>query len=164
MKNRSRMISLLTALFIGLCIHVPSALAEEKNTPESAVKAFAGAYFMLDEKMSDHLSQDALVNEHGVNMVELYFRVKKQEAASRGYELDYLKMKPILMKTRVMSEDDSAATIALTAVLIRSINPLYRMVGYVFGLLEEHEVQTTVTVVKENGIWKVGPGALGLPA
>jgi hypothetical protein len=63
-----------------------------------------------------------------------------------------------------MSEDDSAATIALTAVLIRSINPLYRMVGYVFGLLEEHEVQTTVTVVKENGIWKVGPGALGLPA
>ena len=162
MKTRSRMISLLAALLIGLCIHVPVVLAEEANTPESAVKAFAGAYFMLDETMTDHLSQDALVNEHGVNMVELFFRVKEQEAVSRGYELDYLKMRPILMKTQVVSEDDKAATIALTAALIRSINPLYRMVGYVFGLMEEHEVRTTVTVVKENGTWKVGPGALGL--
>jgi hypothetical protein len=164
MKIRSRLIAAAAVLLAAVFIHASSALAEETSTPEGAVKAFAQQYFMLDSAMADYLTRDALFNEHDVNLVDLYFYKKEQEARDRGYDIDYLKMRPILMKTQVVSEDDSAATIALTAVLIRSINPLYRMVGYVFGLLEEHEVRTTVTVVKENGIWKVGPGALDLSA
>ena len=164
MKKRSRLISLLTALITGLCIHASSALAEEGHTPEGVVKAFAGAYFMLDETMADYMSRDALYNENAVNRVDLYFRVKEQEAASRGFGFDYLKMRPILMKTRVVSEEEDTAVIAFRAVMIRSINPLYRIVGYVFGLLEEHEFETTVTAVKEDGTWKVGPGGFAFPA
>lgn len=164
MKKRSRLIFLLTALITGLCIHASSALAEEGQTPESVVKAFAGAYFMLDETMADYMSQDALYNVNDVNRVDMYFRVKKQEAAARGYDFSYLQMRPILMKTRVMSEDEDTAVIAFRAVMIRSINPLYRIVGYVFGLLEEHEFETTVTAVKEDGTWKVGPGGFTFPA
>ncbi|MEE4364019.1 MAG: hypothetical protein V2J08_08790 [Desulfotignum sp.] len=164
MKKRSRVIFWLTALITGLCIHASSALAEEGHTPESVVKAFAGAYFMLDETMADYMSRDALYNENTVNRVDLYFRVKEQEAASRGVGIDYLKMRPILMKTRVVSEAEDTAVIAFRAVMIRSINPLYRIVGYVFGLLEEHEFETTVTAVKEDGAWKVGPGGFTFPA
>lgn len=163
MKKRSVLISLLAVLLIGLCIHVSSALAEEGDSPESVVKAFAGAYFMLDETMAAYLSEKALLNENGVNRVDMYFRIKKQEAASRGYALSYLKMQPILMKTHVMSEDENTAVIEFKAVMIRSINPLYRIVGYVFGLVEEHEYQTTVTVVRENGLWKVGPDGFAFP-
>ncbi|HKL00705.1 MAG TPA: hypothetical protein VJ943_10635 [Desulfotignum sp.] len=164
MKNRSRLLPLLIALLMGLCIHASSALAEEGHTPESVVKAFAGAYFMLDETMVDYMSRDALFNENDVNRVDLYFRVKAQEAASRGLDIDYLKMRPILMKTQVVSEEEDTAVIAFRAVMIRSINPLYRIVGYVFGLIEEHEFETTVTAVKEEGTWKVGPGGFAFPA
>ncbi len=163
MKNRSRLISLLAALLIGLCIHASSALAEEGDSPESVVKAFAGAYFMLDETMAVYMSEKALYNENDVNRVDMYFRVKKQEAARRGYELSYLKMRPILMKTHVLSIDEDTAVIGFKAVMIRSINPLYRIVGYVFGILEEHEFRTTVTVVRENGLWKVGLPGFAFP-
>ncbi len=72
-------------------------------------------------------------------------------------------MKPILMKTTVLSMDDSSAQIQINATNIRSINPLYRIVGYIFCLLEEHEVQDTLTLVKEEGVWKIGQGAFDLP-
>lgn len=164
MKNRSRLLSFMIVLLMGLCIHASSALAEEGHTPESVVKAFAGAYFMLDETMADYMSRDALYNENDVNRVDLYFRVKAQEAASRGLDIGYLKMRPILMKTQMVSEEEDTAVIAFRAVMIRSINPLYRIVGYVFGLLEEHAFETTVTAVKEDGAWKVGPGGFAFPA
>lgn len=164
MKICSRPISLLIVLLMGLCIHAAPVRAEEGTTPEGVVKSFAQKYFMLDEKMADYLSQDALFNENAVNRVDLYFQVKKQEAAERGYEISYLQMRPILMKTRVVSEDEDAAVIEFEAVMIRSINPLYRIVGYLFGLIEEHRFQTRVTAVKEDGAWKVGPDGFPFPA
>ncbi len=72
-------------------------------------------------------------------------------------------MKPILMKTKVLTMDDSSAQIQIDTINIRSINPLFRIVGYIFCLLEEHEVQDTISLVKEEGIWKIGPGAFDLP-
>jgi hypothetical protein len=78
--------------------------------------------------------------------------------------MKYLKMRPLLMKTNVIKENEDRAVIEFSAVMVRSINPLYRIVGYIFGLLEEHEFETTVTAVKEDGTWKVGPGGFPLPA
>jgi hypothetical protein len=164
MKIRSRLISLLLVLLLGLCISTPVFSAEDAGSPQEVVKAFAHEYFMLNEKMAGYLSHEALVNENDVNRVDLLFQVKKQEAAERGLEIDYLKMRPILMKTQVLAEDDDTAVVQFSAVMVRSINPLYRMVGYVFGMLKEHEFQTTVTVVKEDGTWKVGPGGFAFPA
>jgi hypothetical protein len=163
MKIRSRLIAAAAVLLAAVFIHASSALAEETSTPEGAVKAFAQQYFMLDSAMADYLTRDALFNEHDVNLVDLYFYKKEQEARDRGYDIDYLKMRPILMKTRVLEQDEDTAVIEFSGVVIRSINPLYRIVGYVFGLIQEHEVRTTLTVVKEDGSWKVGPGAFDLP-
>jgi hypothetical protein len=163
MRIRSRLISVLIVLLLGLCISAPFASAKEAANPQEVVKAFAHEYFMLNEKMAGYMSQQALVNENDVNRVDLLFQVKKQEAAERGLDLDYLKMRPILMKTQVVAEDDETAVIEFSAVMVRSINPLYRIVGYVFGLMKEHEFQTTVTVVKEDGTWKVGPGGFKFP-
>ena len=160
MNTYPRLISLTAALVSALCIFASSAWAEG-NTPESAVKGFAKAYFMLDESMADFLSEEALVNENDVNMVELYLRLKEDEARNRGYKMSYLKMQPLLMKTEVVESDDSQATVTLRTTAIRSINPLYRAVGYIFSLIREHDFETTYTLVKEEGAWKVGPGALG---
>jgi len=164
MKHCFRSISLLIVLSMALCLHAPPALAESVDSPEEVVKTFAHKYFMLDADMADYLSREALYNENDVNRVEMYFRLKEQDAAERGLEMKYLKMRPLLMKTNVIKENEDRAVIEFSAVMVRSINPLYRIVGYIFGLLEEHEFETTVTAVKEDGTWKVGPGGFPLPA
>jgi hypothetical protein len=164
MKHCFRSILPLIVLAMALCLHVPPVLAESAESPEEVVKTFAHNYFMLDEDMARYLSREALYNEHEVNRVEMYFRLKEQDAAERGLEMKYLKMRPLLMKTNVIEENEDTAVIEFSAVMVRSINPLYRIVGYVFGLIEEHEFETTVTAVKEDGTWKVGPGGFPLPA
>lgn len=161
MEKTHRLILAIAALVIGLGIHASSAWAGG-DLPSKVAKDFANAYFMLDESMADYLSQDARINENKVDMVELYLRIRADEAGKRGYKKSYLRMRPILMKTKVLNMDDSSATIQLKATAIRNINPLYRIVGYVFGLVEEHEFQDTLLLVKENGEWKVGPGAFDL--
>ncbi len=162
MKKSPKLILLAAALLIGLCFHASSALAEG-NAPTQVVKDFAKAYYMLDPAMADFLSNDARTNENDVDMVELYLRLQEADAYNRGYKTSYLQMKPILMKTTVLGMDDSSAQIQINATNIRSINPLYRMVGFIFSLLEEHEVQDTLTLVKEEGVWKIGPGAFDMP-
>ncbi|MCG8686258.1 MAG: hypothetical protein MI892_15370 [Desulfobacterales bacterium] len=160
MKTCSRLISMTAVLVTALCLFTTSAWSAEGNTPESAVKGFAKAYFMLDESMADFMSEDALVNENDVNLVELYIRLKEDEAKNRGYKKSYLHMHPILMKTEVVEMGEEEAVVTLNTTALRSINPLYRIVGWVFGLIKEHEFETTYTLVKEDGVWKVGPGAL----
>ncbi len=162
MKKSPRLISLLAALLIGFVLHASSAWAEG-SAPAQVVKDFTKAYYMLEPSMADFLSEDALINKNDVNMVDLYLRLQENDAYNRGYQTSYLQMKPILMKTKVLSMDDTSAQIQINATTIRSINPLYRIVGYVFCILEEHEVQDTITLVKEDGAWKIGPGAFNLP-
>ena len=162
MKKSPRLISLLAALLIGLVLHASSAWAEG-NSPAQVVKDFTKAYYMLEPSMADFLSEDALINENDVNMVELYLRLQENDAYNRGYQTSYLQMKPILIKTTVLSMDDASAQIQINATTIRSINPLYRIVGYVFCILEEHEVEDTISLVKEEGAWKIAPGAFDLP-
>lgn len=164
MTKRRRLYFIVAALLISLCIHASAVWAEEEGAapPAKVVKDFAAAYFKLDASMAEYLSKSARINENGVDMVELYLSIKDVEARDRGYKTSYLKMHPILMKTHVLNMDDSSAQIQFHATTLRNINPLFRIVGYIFGLIEEHEVQDTITVVLENGEWKVGPGALGL--
>jgi len=161
MKKNPGLILLAAALLIGL---YASAAWAEGNSPTKVVKEFTNAYFMLDPSMGNFLSKEGQTNENDVDMVELYLRLQETDAFNRGYKTSYLQMKPILIKTAVLSMDDSSAQIQMNVTTIRSINPLYRMVGYIFGLLEEHEVQDTLSLVKEDGVWKIGPGAYNLPS
>ena len=131
MRKNPRLISLMAALLIGLCLYASSAWAEG-SSPAQVVKDFTKAYHMLDPSMADFLSKDALINENDVDMVELYLRLQENDAYNRGYQTSYLQMKPILIKTTVLSMDDASAQIQINATTIRSINPLYRIVGYVF--------------------------------
>ena len=63
----------------------------------------------------------------------------------------------------MLKSDDTTAEILVNATTIRAINPLYRAVGFIFGMIDEHETQDVITLVKEDGEWKIGPGAFDLP-
>jgi hypothetical protein len=161
MKQTAIVSHLIGILMVCLCIQAPDAKASG-NSPDSVIQKFASAYFMLDASMAKYMSRDARINENGVDMVDLFLWTKAEEAKNQGYRPSYLQMKPLLMKTRVVSADDDTTILDFDAVMIRSINPLYRIVGYLFGMLEEHPVTARVTLVKEAGQWKVGPGAFDM--
>jgi len=162
MKKEFRLIFVFVALSVFLCIN-PSSILAGDGAAEKVVKDFASAYFMLDQSMAEHLNEEALINEDGVNLVDLYIYKKTIEAQSQGYKLSFLQKKPFKMETRVLKEKGSSAQILFNATTIRSVNPLYRILGCVFGMLEEYKVQDVITVVKENGEWKIAPGAFDMP-
>jgi len=162
MKKKFRLITIFFVLSVFLCINPSSILAGDGAT-EKVVKDFAKAYFMLDHSMVEHLSEEAVINKDGVNLVNLYINKKTIEAQNQGYKLSFLQKKPVKMKTRVLNEKGSSAQILFNSTTIRSINPLYRIIGSTLGVIEEYKVQDIITVVKENGKWKIAPGAFDMP-
>ena len=159
MKNISRLFLIFAILATALCFQTSFAQASS-NTPESVAKDFASAYLMLDKSMADYLSEEAQANDYDLDVIECFLSAKAEKAAKQGYSLNFYKMKPLLMKTTVLSEDESSATVSLQAEIIRSINPLYRIVGYVFGLLHTEEVQYEISLLMEEGLWKIAPDVL----
>ncbi len=162
MKNSRKQISVCLVFLIVFCFSVSSAWAEA-DSPAKVAKEFTKAYFKLDPSMASYLSSDARVNRYEMDMVDLFFDIKEAEAHNKGYELSYMKMMPVQVKTEMLKSDDTTAEILVNATTIRAINPLYRAVGFVFGMLDEHETQDVITLVKEDGEWKIGPGAFDLP-
>jgi len=162
MKKEFRLIFIFVALSVFLFIN-PSLILAGDGAAEKVVKEFAKAYFMIDQSMAEHLSEKAFINKNGVNLVDLYISKKTIEAESQGYKLSYLQKKPVKMKTRLLKEKGSSAQILFSSTTIRSINPLYRITGSIFGMLEEYKVQDIITVVNENGEWKIAPGAFDMP-
>lgn len=159
---QNRFMRMVAAVLMAGCLLASPAFAEG-TSPETIVKQFAKAYFMLDETMGEYLSQGARVNENRVDMVDLYLKLRTQEARNRGYDISYFRMKPIFVKTKLIQKDDETARVAVEVDALRSINPLFRAAGWVFGLLKEHRFRDTVGMIKENGEWKVGPGAFDMP-
>jgi len=162
MKKEFRLISIIIALFIFLSV-IPSSILAGDGAAEKVVKDFAKAYFMIDQSMAEHLSEKAFINKNGVNLVDLYINKKVLEAQSQGYKLSFLQKKPTKINTKILNADESSAKILFNATTIRNINPLYRIIGSVSGVLEEYKIQNIITVVKENGTWKIAPGAFDMP-
>jgi len=162
MRKNHKLIWTIVSMFVFFCIHV-SLLSAENGSPVKIVENFAKAYFMLDNSMAEHLSKDALVNSQSVNMVDLYLEKKSMEADNCGYKITFLQKKATNMKIKVLNMGDSRATIEFDAITIRSLNPVYRVIGSVLGLVEKYKVHDIITVIKENGEWKIGPGAFEMP-
>jgi hypothetical protein len=162
MRKNHKLIWAIVILFVFLCTHV-SSLSAENGSPVKSVENFAKAYFMLDNSMAEHLSKDALVNDKSVNMVDLYLEKKGMEAHNCGYKITFLQKIPTNMKIKILNMDDARGTVEFDAITIRSVNPVYRIIGSVIGVLEEYKVHDIITVIKEKGEWKIGPGAFEMP-
>jgi hypothetical protein len=153
MRKNHKLISAIAVMFVFACIQVSSVRAEE-GSPMNVVKSFAQAYFILDSSMTEYLNKDALAS----NMADRYLEKKALEAYNCGYNITYMQKFPTNMNIKVIKQSDSSATIEFDAITIRNINPVYRMIGSLIGVLEEYKVHDIITLVKEDGGWKIAPG------
>ena len=125
------------------------------DSPKEAAVDFAKAYFMLDgASMSELLCSEITENEK-VDMVDAYLHSVAEQARSMGFSKSYMRNQLSHVSTEIQMSDGNKAKVRITGDRFRSINPVYALVGRLFFLIESHEVDETLTLVKEDGSWKV---------
>ena len=125
------------------------------DSPKEAAVDFTKAYFMLDgASMSELLCSEITENEE-VDMVDAYLHSVAEQARSMGFSKSYMRNQLSHVSTEIQMSDANKAKVRITGDRFRSINPVYALVGRLFFLIESHEVDETLTLVKEDGSWKV---------
>ena len=125
------------------------------DSPVEAVVDFTKAYFMLDgDSMTELLCREIVENEE-VDIVDEYLNSVANEARSMGFSPSYMRNQLSHVTTETEITDDNKAKVTITGERLRSINPVFALIGRLFFLIESHEFHETLTLIKEDDQWKV---------
>ena len=142
------------ALLIGVILQALLLFMDRKETPSKAVIAFSKAYFMLNPCMTDWLCKEQKT-VGDVNVVDYYLKRVSAEARERGFGLSYMKEKLYHIQTYTVQKNGKTAEVRITGERRFAMNPLYAIMGQLFGFTQAHEVDDTLTLIKEGKRWKV---------
>lgn len=148
-------------IVIGIAVVMQLALIgiDCQQTPTKVAKSFAGAYYYLDSDMQGYLC-DALAKDG--ELVDNYLFQKQNEASKRGLSTKYLRHKFLKMHVNVVESGPTTMKVHLTGTTRVCINPAFMLVGKLFHLGEDYEVDETLELVKENNQWRVCGTPFGL--
>ena len=125
------------------------------DSPAEAAVEFTKAYFMLDgASMSERLCKE-LSEDKEAEIVDGYLHHTAEKARAMGFSPSYMKNQLSHVKTEITMRDENSAKVRISGERLRSINPVFALVGRLFFLIETHEVDETLTLVKEDGKWRV---------
>ncbi|MDJ0985246.1 MAG: hypothetical protein QNJ26_06860 [Desulfobacterales bacterium] len=151
-KNLS-IIGFVVVVFIilqGLLIAVGKT-----ESPATAAVDFAQAYFMLDgPSMSERLCSEMAEDEE-LNIVNTYLNSVADRARLLGFSKSYMQNQLSHVATEIQMVDENNAEVRITGERFRSINPVFTLIGRLFFLMESHDVDETLSLVREDGRWKV---------
>jgi|GEM_PF-215336 hypothetical protein len=145
---------LALGLLIGIVFQAIVIAGDCRETPNDAVISFSKDYFMLNPAMADRLCQESK-RVGDIDLVAYYLDTVAKAAKERGYGRDYMKNRLYHIRTTTLRKDDTSADIRLTGFRRFGMNPLFAIVGQVFGFTEPTHVDEVITVVKEGNRWKV---------
>lgn len=148
-------IGFVVATFIvlqGLFIVVDKGKVE---SPVGAAVDFTKAYFMLDGDSMTELLCSEIVEDEEVDIVDAYLNSVAVRARLMGFSKNYMRNQVSHFSTEMEMTDDSKAKVKITGERLRSINPVFTLIGRLFFLIESHEFHETLMLVKEDGQWKV---------
>lgn len=154
MSEYSRYIALAGVIVLGLVVQAMLFGLYAIPAPYKTAVAFTKAYYKLDASMETYMCADSR-HEDDVNITAQYIYTQTRSAESRGFKKSYLKSQLYDIETHTNYISDTAATVAISAVRRKAINPLFAWVAKLFCIGGSYPVEGTVEVVKENGRWKV---------
>ena len=123
--------------------------------PADAAIDFAKAYFMLDGKSMSKLLCSEIAEDEEADIVNTYVNSVADKGRSLGFEQNYMRSQLSHISTETQMTDENNATVRITGERLRSINPAFALIGKLFFLIESHKVDKTLSLVKEDGDWKV---------
>ena len=153
-ENTDKSSALALTLLLAVFLQVVFAFADGKDTPQKAAVEFSKAYFMVDPAMSKRVCGRLLPGEDA-NLVSRFIEQQAREAQLMGFDPDFMKCALFHVKTEILSQDENKATVRLTAVRKRNLNPAFTFIGRLFSLGTTYQVDQVLDLVKENGRWKV---------
>jgi hypothetical protein len=145
---------LALGLLIAVVFQVVMIAGDCRKTPNDAVISFSEAYFMLNPDMADWLCEERK-RAGDIDVVAYYLDTVAKAAKQRGYGRDYMKKRLSHIRTTVLREDDTSAEVRLTGLKRFGMNPLFELVGKIFGFTESMPVDEVISVVKEGNRWKI---------
>ena len=155
MLTVKNMVTLGSVIVIAFILQVILILVGRVESPAEAAVDFAKAYFMLDgPSMSEQLCAEILKDDEA-NLVGDYLNRVADQARSMGFSQNYMRNQLAHIQTDIQMEDENNARVRITGERLRSINPVFAVIGKLFFLIESHEVDVTLTLVKEDDKWKV---------
>ena len=153
--DRAKIIIAFSAVtIIAFILQVVLVIADKQEIPAKAAIAFSRAYFKLDRAMGDYLCNQISEEAEG-DVVDEYLNRISEEAKAMGFDLNYMKKALSHIETATEMEDESTARVKITADRKRYLNPLFGIIAQLFFLTESYGVEETLTLVKEDGQWKV---------
>jgi len=158
MEQDNKIRNLTMVILFGIFLQAIFMFVEAKETPNKTAVKFTKAYFTLDKSMSGYLCKALAPSDNenkDENVVEKYIQKTENEAAERGLSPDFMKSRLFNIETETISRTDKEITLKISADRIVSINPLYALVSKLFHLSKINKVDDTITVIMEDGKWKV---------
>jgi hypothetical protein len=156
MLSVKNVIILGTVAVIFIILQAVLILSSVKlNDPADVAVDFTKAYFMLDgTSMTENLCRE-ISEDEGADIVGGYLFHTAEQAKAMGFSPGYMKNQLAGVHTETNIMDQTNAKVRVTGERLRSINPIFAFVGRLFFLIETHKFDETLTLVKEEGKWRV---------
>ncbi len=154
MDRGSKFLALATVIIVAFILQVALIIADRHESPAKSAVKFAKAYFKLDEHMAQYLCNE-LTEAAEEDVVDAYLHRLAEEAAAMGYKTSYMKTALSHIESETEMQDENTAVVSIKAERRRYLNPVFGAVGKIFFLTETYPVELSLTVVREDGQWKV---------
>jgi hypothetical protein len=154
MVGNSKIPTIAAVIVIAFILQIVLILADHHDSPGVAAVDFSKAYFKLSPAMEKRLCND--ISEDGASdVVNDYLARVADQARSEGFDVSWMRMALFHIETETQMIEDNVAEVRISCRRRRAVNPVFAFVAKIFSLGETHQVEETLTVVKENDSWKV---------
>ena len=163
MVRLSKGAGIILVLIIGFLLQLLFSIADAIDSPSKAVVQFSKAYFNFDKSMAERICKERL-DSKTIDVIDEYIYLSAKEAKERGFGINFMKNKLYHIETETISKKENEAQIRITGKIRVAINPVYPIIAKLFDIGAIHEVDEIITVIKEEGKWKVCGNLFSLPA
>ena len=154
MVGNSKVPKIAAVIVAAFILQIVLILADHHESPGKAAVDFSKAYFKLSTAMEKRLCSD-LSEDGESDVVDDYLARVADQARSEGYNTSWMRMALFHIEIKTQMMDDNVAEVRISGSRRRAVNPVFALVAKIFFLGETHQVEETLTVVKENDHWKV---------
>lgn len=151
--GRKDLILLAAVILIGVVLQLLFIAVDGRDTPGRAAAAFTKACYALDESALNQLCTAKQAD--AADLTADYLNDIDKEAAELGFSRNYMRMQLTNIRTDTISRDDTSARVKVSASMKRCIHPVFTLVARFFRIGKTYQIEQTVNLVKEDGIWKV---------
>ena len=154
MGSNSKIPKIAAVIVAAFILQIVLVTADRHESPAKAAVEFSKAYFKLKSAMDKRLCSE-ITGDGESDVVDDYLYRVADQAKSEGFDVSWMKMALLHIETETEMLDDNVAEVRINCNRRRTVNPVFALAAKIFSLGETYKVEETLTLVKEDDLWKV---------